>query len=452
MIPIYSHSFNGRLTETEILRAIAAKEMWNIQLKMLDDYYKASNRGILDQDRNHKIPVPFGRKLIKNVLGFMFKEGCITYKYPDDDPRLAEKVTPIFDDNDEETENIRLAREQALYGSAFECLFVDNPDARPQFYRIPARQVIPVYIPSIKPVMGACINYYTINDSERHVDVYYKDRIERFVRNATSGLGLPTVIPHFFGEVPVLEYRNNEEGLGDIEIVLGLIDAHDEILSNAVDEDGKFADALFILKNATLDDEQLDKIRSMRMLDDLPEDADASYLTKPNVYDGREKLRAKVEDLIYSMSGIPNLSDRDALAQQSGEALKYLYATFEVMVAGDKQSGFTDGLQKRLRLICNYLNWLEGKTGTSSVLLQDVLPYKADKIAVKWKRNLPAESTTTINNAVNASPFISQRTILEQLQQAGIVGDVAEEEKRLKEDQESGMKRNAELAMGGYGS
>ncbi len=452
MIPIYTLQFEGRLTETQIMKAIAAKEMWNIELKMLEDYYNARNRTILNQDRNHKVAVPFGRKLIKNVLGFMFKEGCITYKYPDNDPRLSDKMKPIFDDNDEQTENIRIAREQALYGSAFECLFVDNPDAEPQFYRVPARQIIPVYLPSIKPVMGACINYYTINDTQRHVDVYYKDRIERFVRNATNGLGLPTVIPHFFGEVPVLEYRNNEEGLGDIEIVLGLIDAHDEILSNGLDEDGKFSDALLLLKNAVLDDEQLDKIREKRILDDLPEDADATYLTKPNVYDGREKLRAKVEDLIYSMSGIPNLSDRDALAQQSGEALKYLYATFEVMVAGDKQSGFTDGLQKRLRLICNYLNWLEGKTEVTSLLLQDSLPYKADQISVKWKRNLPAESTTTISNAVNASQFISQRTILEQMQQAGIVDDVDEEEKRLKKDQEANTQKNVELVMSGYGT
>nr|WP_321265221.1 phage portal protein [uncultured Sphaerochaeta sp.] len=451
MIPIYTLQFEDRLTESQILRAIAAKEMWNTELKMLEDYYNARNRTILQQDRNHKVAVPFGRKLIKNVLGFMFKEGCITYKYPDGDPRLAEKMKPIFDDNDEQTENIRLAREQALYGSAFECLFVDNPNAEPQFYRVPASQMIPVYLPSIKPRMAACINFYTINDTHRHVDVYYKDRIEKFTRT-TGGLGIPTVTTHFFGEVPVLEYRNNEEGLGDIEIVLGLIDAHDEILSNGLDEDGKFSDALLLLKNAVLDDEQLDKIREKRILDDLPEDADASYLTKPNVYDGREKLRAKVEDLIYSMSGIPNLSDRDALAQQSGEALKYLYATFEVMVAGDKQSGFTDGLQKRLRLICNYLNWLEGKSLAVNQLSSDTLPYKADQISVKWKRNLPAESTTTINNAVNASPFISQRTVLEQMQQAGIVDDIAEEEKRLIEDQDKNMKKNLDLAMSGYGS
>ena len=70
----------------------------------------------------------------------------------------------------------------------------------------------------------------------------------------------------------------------------------------------------------------------------VDDDGDAEYLVKPDRYQGHEILRKVIEGLIFSMSGIPNLDDRDAMAQQSGEALKYLYATFEIMVAGDNNS------------------------------------------------------------------------------------------------------------------
>ncbi|WP_320130261.1 phage portal protein [uncultured Sphaerochaeta sp.] len=452
MIPIYTYNFKGTLAETEIMKAIAAKEQWNVELDKLDKYYKGNNPSILAEDRNHKVPIPFGRKLIKSTLGFMFKEGCITYKYPDSDEKLKEKIKGVFDFNDEQTEDIRLARDQATYGSAFEVLFIDNPDALPQFYRIPARQLIPVYLPDIKPKMGAAINFYTINDTERHVDVYYKDRIEKFTRK-DNGLKISKTIHHQFGEVPIAEFRNNEEGQGDIECVLGLIDSHDEILSNGLDEDGKFADALLLLKNAVLDDEQIAKIRDKRILDDLDSDAEVSYLVKENSYAGREVLRAKIEDLIYSMSGIPNLSDSKAMAQQSGEALKYLYATFEVMVAGDKQSGFNDGLTKRLHLICSYLNWLEGKGEDDKIPASGIpVKYKSDEITISWKRNLPAEATTTIDNATKIEPYVSRRTFLEQLNQAGVIEDVSAEETRLEEEAQATLNINEKKVLEGYGA
>lgn len=122
------------------------------------------------------------------------------------------------------------------------------------------------------------------------------------------------------------------------------------------------------------------------------------------------------------MSGIPNLDDKDAMAQQSGEALKYLYATFEIMVAGDKQSGFNDGLVRRLRLINNFLTWL----GTSHVDM--------DGVSIKWQRNLPSEGTVIVDNVVKVTSIISRKSQLEQLQKAGIVDSVPEELARLEEE------------------
>lgn len=419
MIPIYQLAAAERMTEKQIKEAIIWKQLQNSDLSKADNYYLGENETILASGHNHKIPVPYGRKLIKSVLGFMFKEGLITYSWPDDWDDFRSEIEGIFDRNDEQTENIRLARDQAKYGSAYEALFIDNLDARPQFYRLPANQVTPVYTFGIKPKMWAAVNHYTVS-TKTYIEVYYADRIDHFEMKDETYIRTGSV-SHQFGEVPVIEYRNNEEGMGDIESITALIDAHDEILANGLDEDSKFADAVMVLKNVALDDDAIDQLISLRVLN-LDDDADAKYLTKPDTNAGREILRQVVEGLIFSMSGIPNLDDKDAMAQQSGEALKYLYATFEIMVAGDKQSGFTDGLMRRLRLINNFLTWL----GKSHVTM--------DGVDIKWQRNLPAEGTTLIDNVMKVTGVVSKKTQLENLQKAGIIDSVTEELKRLEND------------------
>lgn len=419
MIPMYQLPEALRLTDKQILNAISWKVGINSDISRADNYYRGRNLKILSGDNRHKISVPYGRKLIKSVLGFMFKEGLITYSWPDDWGSFQTVMERIFNYNHESTENRRLAKDQTLYGAAYEALFVDNDEAVPQFYRIPTYQVIPIYTYGIKPKMWAAINFWKVQKNN-YVEIYYKDRIEHY-QNCHDGLALLSVTAHQFGEVPIIEYRNNEEGMGDLESITALIDAHDEILANGLDEDGKFADAILKIKNMEISDDVVQKLISQRVLS-IDEDSEADYLVKPDRYQGREILRKVIEGLIFSMSGIPNLDDRDAMAQQSGEALKYLYATFEIMVAGDKQSGFSDGLVRRLLLINNFLTWL----GTSRV--------RMDGVAIKWQRNLPSEGTVIVDNVVKVTSIISKKSQLEQLQKAGLVDSVPEELARLEEE------------------
>jgi len=426
MIPLYKINFDNRLTLNQLNEAIQWKNYQNITIRTLNNYFLGENETILNSDVEKKVPVPYGRKLVKSVLGFMFKEGSITYSYPDDLNEFKEMITDIFSKNDEETENIRIARDQSRFGSGYEILYISNNEGIPEFYRVPASQIIPVYSMGVKPKLAAGINVYNISKKQQKMEVYYPNFIEVYISSGRSW-DLIETIPHQFGEVPIIEYRNNEEGMGDIESIIKLIDAHDEILSNGLREDGKYADALLVLKNIGVDEEKLNKILNWRILETDGE-GDANYLTKESAYEGREVLRKVIEKLIYSMSGIPNLDDKDAMSQQSGEALKYLYATFEVMIAGDKQSGFSDGLMRRLRLINNYLTWL----GKSKV--------KIDDININWKRNIPNETTIIVDNAVKLSGIISNKSLFEQLQKANLIKDVDEEEKRVKAEKKDNSK------------
>ncbi len=417
---------NGRLTEKQIQKAISWKRMQNSDIDTLSSYYFGNNPSILhSSDTVNRIPAPYGRKLLKIVTGFMFKEGCITYKFPDDKKELEEYIEEIFDCNDEETKNARLAKDQAAFGSAFEAVYVDNNEAHIKFNRMDPRSVVPVYSHAVDDEIVAAINFYTkADDKKEYAEVYYSDVIQKF-SGVRGHLSLDKTIPHPFGMVPIIEYRNNEEGLSDIDPIKKLIDAHDRILSNALDEDDKFADAILVMKNFSLDEEAVAKLREAKVIDDVDEDAEISYLTKPETYAGREVLRSTVEKLIHSLSGIPKLDDQGALQAESGEAMKYLYATFEMVVAGEKQSEFNNGLQRRLRLLSNFASWLGlAKCGSNG-------------IRINWSRNLPAEQTTIIDNTVKVADRISQKSFLEKMVEADVIDDVDEELKRMEEEASS---------------
>ena len=418
----------GRLTEGEIHQAVAVKRLWNVDLRRQLRYYMAKNPPILESDVSNKVAVGFGRKLVKTVTGFMFKNGAITYKYPDGKGRLRDYVEDVFRCNGEQAENVALGRDQSRFGAAYEMLWVDRGDVHPRFHRVHAGQVMPIWYEQVEPRMRCAVNFYHTSDGTDHYDVYYDDVVQRFVQDG-GHLLLKDESRHWFGMVPVIEYRNNEEGQGDIECVEGLIDAFDRLVSNAVDEDAKFADALLTIVNASLSDDDMDDVQSKRVLE-LPEGSSAAYLTKPDTYTSKKALMDKIESLIHSLSGIPKLDDRDAMAQTSGEALKYLFASFEDMVAGEKQSYFDDGLRQRLRMLCSYESWLENLGLLDE---EQESAYDPSGIAIEWTRNLPAETTNIVDNAIKAAPYMSKRTMVEQLHKAGIVSSVDDEMARLDE-------------------
>ena len=418
----------GRLTEGEILQAVAVKRLWNVDLRRQLRYYMAKNPPILESDVSNKVAVGFGRKLVKTVTGFMFKNGAITYRYPDGMERLRDYVEDVFRCNGEQAENVALGRDQSRFGAAYEMLWVDRGDVHPRFHRVHAGQVMPVWYEQVEPRMRCAVNFYHTSDGVDHYDVYYDDAVQRFVQDG-GHLLLTDESRHWFGMVPVIEYRNNEEGQGDIECVEGLIDAFDRLVSNAVDEDAKFADALLTIVNASLSDDDMDDVQSKRVLE-LPENSSAAYLTKPDTYTSKKALMDKIESLIHSLSGIPKLDDRDAMAQTSGEALKYLFASFEDMVAGEKQSYFDEGLRQRLRMLCSYESWLENLGSPDE---EGETAYDPSGIVIEWTRNLPAETTNIVDNAIKAAPYMSKRTMVEQLHKAGIVSSVDDEMARLDE-------------------
>ena len=229
--------------------------------------------------------------------------------------------------------------------------------------------------------------------------------------------------PHTFGDVPIIEYRNNPELLGDFEPVISLIDAYNLLQSDRINDKEQLVDAILVLYGATLEDAQMETLKSQRYASGLPNDSKMEYLIKQLQESDVDVLRKNVEADIHKISMTPNMSDQNFVGNSSGVAIRYKLLAFEQNIK-NKERYMERGLVERLKL---YINFLSTK---SNDITKDI---PVEDIDVVFKRNLPSndlETSQIINNLVD---LVDSETLLSQI---SFIKDAKEiMEAKVKEDE-----------------
>lgn len=401
---------DGRLTNNQIIKLIKAREQELPELLALQQYYRGKNPTILSKDlaeHQNRIPVPYGRLLVKIVVGFMYKSGLISYSLNEGarGDSYFNLVEDVFKANREAELNTELGKDQTIFGEAYELHYIDNDQGVDQFAKIPVHEFIPVYNYDIKPKLIAGIRYYAEKDGatkKAFVEVYYADEVISYSLTGTS-LKETDHKEHPYGQVPVVVYRNNEDLQGDLEHIQKLIDAYDLLISTFLDDEEKFAEAILLLYGKYLDAESLEKLQKLRVIDGLKDGDKLEYLTKDLSVSGRRELLEIIRQEIHRQSLIPDMTDPTTLGQKSGEAFIYLFALFELL-AGEKQSYFAQGLKKRIELITQTLSYPKGsKVGDP------------DSIKISFTRNLPKNLTMLADVVSKLWGMASEKTLLSLL-------------------------------------
>jgi SPP1 family phage portal protein len=243
-------------------------------------------------------------------------------------------------------------------------------------------------------------------------------------------IALSTITPHFFGLVPVIEYRNNSEAQGDFEQEIPLIDAYNLVQSDRVNDKEQLVDALMVIKGMTLTEEQHEAMKSSRIMAGLDKDTSVEYLVKNLNEADADVLRSVIEQDIHKVSMTPNLTDVNFVGNSSGVAIRYKLLAFEQSVL-NKERYFERGLLERFKLYNNYLTKLNG--------METIPTYEVD---VVFKRNLPQNDLETSQMLANLYGMVDIKTLIGQLSfidDAEKVMQAVEEEKLKKEEEQSKM-------------
>lgn len=407
------------LTKDDILDYISSYESIEVpQYDKLWDYYIAKNPAIKNKrllnanTPDNKIAVPYGRKIVTTFTGYAYRPKYITYKAKEErdvseaegidktltaEERYVEELQKIFDKNNEHIKTSRAGRNIAIFGCAYEIVYVDGEQsatstkAIPKFFSVDPREMILLYDYASEAKKKIAIRYYRITSNQYKVEVYYKDRIELYdrVRNDTSNeweLIDQGTLPNVFNDIPVVAYYFGDDQIGVIEPVVDLIDANDVLYSDSMNEFDKFATAYLIMKKYGLTDptkvkskgtpdNNLRRIKDTRVFEHLPSDAEIKFLTKDIPTGFIQFMSDKIREQIHIQSHVPDFTS-EKMAGASGIAIQRLLFDFENVVSS-VEADFDVGLIERIRLITIVMSKAQMAT------------VEADAITITHKRNVP---------------------------------------------------------------
>lgn len=150
---------------------------------------------------------------------------------------------------------------------------------------------------------------------------------------------------HYFGEVPVVEYQNNDERQGDFEQVIPLIDGLNELLSDRITDKKKFVNSLLALFGMTIDDDDLKIVKDERFLDGIPTDGRIEYVQKVFDEGSMSVLCNDIIREIHKMTLTVDMTDENFAGNSSGQALMLKLMTMNILVKS-KMRSFEKGLKK----------------------------------------------------------------------------------------------------------
>lgn len=338
------------------------------RLEKLRRYYMADG-DILKRERlsgqpNNKIAHPFARYITAVATGYLVGKP-VSYS-TENAAGALDQVEDAFRRASIASMDAENARNASIYGRGVEYVYVSDKDMQPCVSVLDPRSAFVVYDESyeLKPLFGVYAvrrTNETGGDNGWRVTVMGRSLIAEYTTSAipSSQFTVERVTPHFFGDVPLVEYWNDENERGDFEWVIPLIDGYDKLQSDRVNDKEQFVDALLVLHGCTMDVDELGRtpgqqLREDKMLSLLDPNSKVEYLTAQMDESGAEILRAALVDDIHKLSMVPNLSDKDFAANASGVAMRYKLWGLEQLI-NVKQQWFTEGLRQRLKLFINFL-------------------------------------------------------------------------------------------------
>lgn len=292
---------------------------------------------------NNKLVVGYPGLLVNTLEGYF--SGIppkVTHENDEIDDRLKVfKTLNHFGDLFAET-----SKRASIYGHSYTINYQDFR-GRTRVTGIKPQEGFVVYDETVgaEPICGVV---YTIDSKSEIKGKLYTWMDETPISSSDGELAFGDPEPHFYNEVPIVEWVHNEERLSLIETVLTLIHALNKTLSEKANDVDYFADAYLKLLGVKLNEEQLRYVRDLRIMNfkgDGNEKVEVDFIDKPSGDQSQENLLDRLEKLIHKISMIPDINSEELSSAPSGEALKQRLQPMSNL-ANTKERKFKKSLQK----------------------------------------------------------------------------------------------------------
>ncbi|WP_163183328.1 phage portal protein [Neobacillus sedimentimangrovi] len=391
----------------------------------LKDLYEGNHAILSQEDKpeykpDNRLVVNFAKYITDTFNGYFIG---IPVKVSHDDQNVNDVVDEFMTRNDMDDNQAELSKMASIYGHAFELIYQNEDSETCCTYNSPLDMFI-VYDDTIAQKPLFAVRYRTTDDGISG-QVFTKNSQFR-ITGDKEGLTLTDQQPHYYGDVPVIEYIENEERQSVFEQVETLINAYDKALSEKANDVDYFADAYMKLLGVELDEQGLKYIRDNRILNLYGSEADkiiAEFMEKPNGDTTQENLLDRIERLIYQISMVANIND-ESFGNASGVSLEFKLQPMKNLAAM-KERKFVSGMNRRFKMVFNIL-------GTQ----RKVQPDEWRNLNYSFTRNIPRNISDEADTAGKLSGIVSKET---QLSVLSFVDNPKQELERIQKEEQDRM-------------
>ena len=407
-------------------------------LQKLKRYYIGEHSILKHERRNPNAPnfktVANHAKDIADTATGYFLGSPITYNNTGDGD--IEPLLVAFDNAEVDQVDTQNALNMAIYGRAYEYIYVKEGLNELDSASLDVENTFIVYDDSIERRPLFAVYYYEVKDDSKDTKTYQAEVFTQnlhyhIVLSDSSGSYVKKldVEPHHLGQIPIIEYKNNNFAIGDYEQQISLIDAYNSLMGNRVNDKEQAIESILVLYGAQLGDTPEETHKAMSILNEeglleLPMDSKADFLKNLLDEGATEILRKALKDDIYTFSHVPNLTDENFAGNSSGVAMEYKLLGLE-MITKTKEANYKRGIRQRIAIFAHYL-------GMQQIALE------AHSIVPQFSRGLPKnllELSQVINNLEGK---VSLRQLISLLP---FVEDPDAELEELEEEKEKNMER-----------
>ena len=422
MLEVRKHRHELSYGEVRELIQLHTKNQ-NRMSRLLEEY-KGNNAEINNMERkadgkaDNRISHAFPYLISSTFCGLMNKKPNIICE-------LQEVIDDVLKYNDADKVNTSILTDMSVWGIGVEQYYLDKR-GNIRFKRIDARNVIIVKDITIEADTFLVIKHWKVDglgeEKMEFVELYYEDKVIRYFENKDGEVSNVTEESLFFGDIPFTVFKNNELMLGDFERILPIVGAYNKYQSETLNGIQDITNSLMIISGATLSDEQLKQVKSMRVL------ADENNIDAKMVYNEVQFNEAYLSQLrkdIFALSGCVDLTGEN-VGNLSGSALKQRLVNM-LYIASVKANYLKEGYLRRIELILNI------HALTNNINVDEII--KNTEITINY--NTLEDSTEMLNLVQGLDGIVSKETQLSLLGE--IIVSVEDEMDKLAKEKEENM-------------
>ncbi len=394
--------------------------------KKLGNYYDGKNE-IIKQNAvagrpNYSINVNMAKYITDVATGYTFGKPVSYSVSNEESKRLLNMILKVNKVNYTEELDYHLGGDMSTYGVAYQLVYADlkNEKSPVCFRRLDPVRTFMVCDNSIEENIFCAVYFHDYTENKNcKTRVYVWDSTFLYIFDGYSNsLSLTSKNCHFMGQVPVIQSLNNDDGYGDFQMVVDLLDSLNLMISNNTDDLQSVSNAILAVTGGKLGEEEIKQINKYKVAN-LPIGASMQWVIKNSNIEGVLGQINHLLDFIFQISMVPDLSDDAFAGNLSGVAMQFKMWGIDQLWTS-KIRKYKTCLYKRIQMALRILGADENR---------------AEELQINFYRNLPENMAQDYEIAKNLSGVLSLKTILQNL---SVVDDVEAEYKAIMEEKKEG--------------